>query len=461
MGEHFDVVVVGARCAGSPLATKLANRGLRVAVVDRARFPSDTLSTHIFQNDAVRIFDDLGVLGPLLASGAPWVERLDLRLDGLSIRHRWPVRAGDPGPWLCVRRPVLDTALVDAAAEAGASVRTGMTVTGLVERDGRVAGVRVRADEGAGGAGGTGGEDELLAPLVVGADGRGSTVARCTGARRYNTAPNERLACWAYYEGASAPAPATFFAHRWDEEFVTALPCDGGLFLVIVIAPAERAGHFTRDVERAFDAHVARCGPIADLVAGGRRAGPPVLAARWTSYFRESAGPGWVLTGDAGHFKDPSPGQGITDAVRQAERLAQDIVDGLGGSRPLDGAMTSWWRWRDRDAREMAWVAGDFGRAGAVPPVLVEILAGMASDEAEIDRFVDVLNHRVRPSQILTPSRLLAATGRLLRRGDLPRSRVLAETRQIVARDLQRRWLNHRPRFDGPAIPGGTRDPVG
>jgi flavin-dependent dehydrogenase len=193
------------------------------------------------------------------------------------------------------------------------------------------------------------------------------------------------------------------------------------------------------------------------MLDGAGRVGAPVLAARWTSYFRESAGPGWVLVGDAGHFKDPSPGQGITDAVRQAERLSGAIVDGLGGTRPLDGAMTAWWRWRDRDAREMAWFAGDFGRAGAVPPVLVEILHGLSGDDADIDRFLNVLTHRVRPSQILTPARLVGATARLVRRGDRPRRQVLAQTRQIMMDDLTRRWLNHRPRY-GPAEvePGRT-----
>ena len=440
--ERFDVVVVGARCAGSPLAALLARRGLRVALVDRARFPSDTLSTHVFQNDACRVFAGLGVLDRLLASGAPWITQVDLRIEGLSLVHRWPLRPGDPGPWLSVRRPVLDAALVEAAADAGADVRTATAVTGLVERAGRVAGVRV----GTGSAGGT----ELVAPLVVGADGRGSLVARLTGARGYNLVRNQRLACWAYYEGVAAPGPATFFAHRWDDEFVTAWPCDNGLHLVVVIAPVDRAPQFREDPVASFDAHVARCLPLVATLAGARRIGPPVLAARWTSYFRESAGPGWVLVGDAGHFKDPSPGQGITDAVRQAERLADDIVDGMGGSRPLDAAMTAWWRWRDRDAREMAWFAGDFGQGGRVPPVFVEILGRLAAEEVSTDSFLDVLNHRVRPSAILSPPRLASATARLLRRGDQPPGRVLAGSREIVAEDLRRRWRNHRPRYGRP-----------
>ena len=446
MGEQFDVVVVGARCAGSPLATMLAGRGLTVALVDRARFPSDTLSTHLFENDASRVFADLGVLDRILASGAPWIGRVDLRIEHLSMVHAWPVRPGDPGPLLSVRRPVLDSILVDAAAEAGAAVRTGTRVVGLVERAGRVAGVRVRAD-----GDGDGGDTELRAPLVIGADGRASAVARLAGARTYNPVDNQRLICWGYYEGVAARDPSTFFAHRWDDEFVMGWPCDGGLYIAAANAPLARAGEFRADPAAALAAHVARCAPVAGVLAGARLVDRPVLAVRWTSYFRESAGPGWALVGDAGHFKDPTPGQGITDAVRQAEHLAATVVAGLGGSRPLDAALTSWWRWRDRDAREMAWFAGDLGQAARVPPVLVEILDHLAGDDGMVDRWFDVLNHRVRPSAILTPPRLLGATARLLRRGDRPRAEVLAETREIMARDVRRRWLNHRPRYGEPA----------
>ena len=445
MGERYDVVVVGARCAGSTLAAKLATRGLSVALVDKATFPSDTPSTHVFQNDASRILADLGVLDRLLAGGAPWIEQVDLRIEDLALVHRWPRRPGDPGPWLSVRRPLLDLALVDAAAEAGTHVRTATRVVGLVERDGRVAGVRVA---GAGGA-----EEELRAPLVVGADGRGSAVARMTGARSYNTARNERLACWAYYEGVDTPGPGTFFAHRWDDEFLGAWPCDAGLHLVVAIAPADRAAAFRADPAGTLDAHIARCPPLVARLAGARRVDRPILVSRWTSYFRESAGPGWVLVGDAGHFKDPSPGQGITDALRQAERLAVDVAEGLGGTRPLDVAMTGWWRWRDRDAREMAWFAGDFGRAGPVPPVFVEILRPLAADAASTDRFLDVLTHRVRPSQILTPVRLAGATARLVRAGDRPRREVLDQTREIMVEDLRRRWRNHRPRYAPVTVP--------
>ena len=178
------------------------------------------------------------------------------------------------------------------------------------------------------------------------------------------------------------------------------------------------------------------------------------------SYLRESAGPGWVLVGDAGHFKDPVPGQGISDALRQVDRLAPAIVEGVGsgGGQALDKALAEWWRWRDEDAAEKHWFAADLARAGRVPPVFVEILKILRSTPGGLDGFFDIFNHRVRPSQILTPARLAAATGRLLTEGHEPRRNVLVQTGQIMRDDVLRRRLNRHPAYSPVAPAGIGRD---
>jgi 2-polyprenyl-6-methoxyphenol hydroxylase-like FAD-dependent oxidoreductase len=79
MSQEFDVIVVGARCSGSPLAALLARRGVKVALVEQASFPSDTLSTHIFEAQALTFLDRLGVIDKIRATGAPFVDRVDLR----------------------------------------------------------------------------------------------------------------------------------------------------------------------------------------------------------------------------------------------------------------------------------------------------------------------------------------------------------------------------------------------
>jgi flavin-dependent dehydrogenase len=441
--DAYDVVVVGARCAGAPLAAFLARGGLAVALVDRATFPSDTLSTHIFQASGVAVLGRLGVVDGLLASGAPWLAEAVLRVEDVCARRPWPTAPGDPGPGLCVRRPVLDSLLVDAAAEAGAEVRTSTRATGLLERGGRVTGVIAETPSG---------EVSLEAPLVIGADGRGSKVARLVGARTYNVAPNERFGFWAYYEGAVEERPAALRFLRWGDELVIACPTDGGLYLVAVMASLDRLDAFLADVPASYDALVARCEALADVLAGARRVDRPRGTASYSGWFRESAGAGWALVGDAGHFKDPTPGQGISDALRQAERLAAVVLetwDGAGAAPPperLDRALARWWRWRDRDAREMHWFAQDLGAADAVPAVFVEMVRRLAAEPDGLRRALDVINHRVRPSELLTPARLAGGATRALARGHPPGA-VLREVRTIAAREVRRRWRNHNPRY--------------
>jgi flavin-dependent dehydrogenase len=162
--ERFDAIIVGARCAGPAAAIGLARAGRRVVALDRVRFPADTISTHLLWPGGVAELQALGALARVEALGAPALPRAFAGAGELAVRGGYTAVDGIAHA-LCVRRPGLDAALVATAREAGAQVREGARVTGLVFDDGRVAGVRC-------------GVEELRAPLVIGADGRHSTVAR-------------------------------------------------------------------------------------------------------------------------------------------------------------------------------------------------------------------------------------------------------------------------------------------
>src|SRR3954467_2165727 len=145
MSESFDVIIVGARCAGSPLATMLARAGLRTCLVDKDRFPSDTPSTHAIQPAGVQVLERIGVLDDLLKVAPPMVSGRMVFDDDVAVFD--DVVAITGAPVLTVRRITLDEVLVNAASEAGAQVRTHTTVTGLVMDRGRVAGVRHNGGE--------------------------------------------------------------------------------------------------------------------------------------------------------------------------------------------------------------------------------------------------------------------------------------------------------------------------
>src|SRR3954451_11654749 len=442
MAENFDVIVVGARCAGSPLAALLARQGVRVAVVERATFPRDTLSTHVFQAPGINLLARLGVLDRVRATGAECIRYLDFRQNDFETKVEFPRRPGDAGESMSVRRFLLDPILADAAAEAGAEVMMGTNVTGLVRPNGRVTGVRVTS---------RGTERELSARLVVGADGRNSTVAKLTGARKYHVVPSERFAYWGFFEGVDpGPDPALLF-HHWDGRVVIACPADSGLYQVILVPDNRFLPDFRADLERAFMEHATAAAPVAETIAGAKRVGKLLGIVRFESFFRESAGPGWALVGDAGQFKDPTPGQGMTDAFRQAAALAPAITGAIRGSdAQIDAAVAAWAQWRDRDAFEHHWLCCDLGAAQWPPAVITEMMRRLEG-RPEFDGVVDIFQHRALPSRVFTSARLLSGTASLMARPGSDRRTVLREVRELVATDAQRKRLRRRPEFVDPA----------
>jgi 2-polyprenyl-6-methoxyphenol hydroxylase-like FAD-dependent oxidoreductase len=438
MGTEFDVVVVGGRCAGSPLATLLARAGLSVALVEQATFPRDTLSTHIFESAAVAFLDRLGVLGDVRATGAPIVNHVDIRQEWFRARVPVPQQPGDAGGAMSVRRLMLDPILMEAAAAAGTEVWMGAKVTALVRERGRVTGVRV-AHQGS--------EQALAARLVVGADGRNSTVARLAGSRKYNVTPNERFFYWSFFEGADPGAEPAVIFHRWSGTFVVAIPTDSGLYQALAIPELSELPRFRQSLEDSYLEYVRRCDPVAQALSGARRIGKLFGMLHWEGFFREATGPGWVLAGDAGHFKDPAPGQGIQDAFRQVESLAPAILGAIDRSpSALDEALARWARWRDDDAAEHYWLAVDLGQAGPAPAVLPEV-AQRLYERGKGDSFIDLFNHRSVPSKVLSPPRVLAATARLLARGGCDRRALLGEVGGLVAQVARRKRLARHPHY--------------
>jgi 2-polyprenyl-6-methoxyphenol hydroxylase-like FAD-dependent oxidoreductase len=399
--ESFDVVVVGARCAGSPLATKLVRTGLEVCLLDRAHFPSETPSTHLIQGCGVGVLDELGVLDTLMAAGAAPLHAATLVSDDVRMYASAEGLADHPA--LCLRRVTLDALLVEAAGAAGAEVRTGIRVTELLRENDRVTGVRT--DKG-----------DIRARLVVGADGRHSTVAEAVGAREYDVTQPGRMVAWGYFEGVERKGVALF--GRMKDMGYLAGPTDGDLYMAAIAPDINRANEFQADRDTFFDDAIRQWPELAEAMADARRVGPLRLFGKWHGYFRESAGPGWVLVGDAGHFKDFTPGQGISDALRQVRRLADDIVHGLDVD-DLDGAMQRWWRWRDHDAYEMYWYAARMGASGPATPWANGLLREIASSPEATRAFMQVLNHEVAPSKLYTPALALRAAARAIR--DQPR----------------------------------------
>ena len=316
--RHYDVVIAGARCAGAATAMLLAQQGARVLLLDRSRYGTDTLWTHALMRGAVLQLHRWGLLPRVIAAGTPAVRSTTFHLPGavsaVEIKPRNGVEA-----LYAPRRTVLDAILVDAARSVGADVRFGTSVTGLrYGRTGRVTGI-----VGQGGAA----DLEVGADLVVGADGRRSTVARCVGARAAHVAPASSVLIYRYFRDDTTAGYHWYYAAG---SAAGVIPTNDGLACVFAATSAE---HWRRDFDGGGEAGLrrilARAAPgLADRLGHQGAAGPPRVFPGQPGYLREAAGPGWALVGDAGYFKDPITAHGITDALRDAEILARVVTSG-------------------------------------------------------------------------------------------------------------------------------------
>jgi 2-polyprenyl-6-methoxyphenol hydroxylase-like FAD-dependent oxidoreductase len=331
---------------------------------------------------------------------------------------------------LNARRTVLDEALFEAALEAGAEARPGVAVTGLLEAGGRVAGVETTAGP-------------LRARLVVGADGARSTIARLAGARAYAETPGRRIFLWAYFEEVGG-ATDVWLGQQGDRAYL-ASATDGGHYLAAVVEPIDRHAEARAERDRVYDDGIAAWPELRERVAGATRVGQVRVMSRWNGFFRQAAGPGWALVGDAGHFKDPTPGQGIADALRQVETMASAVTGGWEGDASLDAALRGWWKWRDEDAWEMYWLAQDMGPTDSAPILGRELQLRLAGDRELTRRFVRVLNHEVPASKLIDPKLAASMIWSALahRRGQ--RGDVLREVRNLAVNEFRRRPPRRAP----------------
>jgi 2-polyprenyl-6-methoxyphenol hydroxylase-like FAD-dependent oxidoreductase len=222
------------------------------------------------------------------------------------------------------------------------------------------------------------------------------------------------------------------------------MPTDGGLTLVAVGPSIDRRDEVRADREGVYEAGLRGWPELHEGVAGARREGRIYTMANMNGFFRVSAGPGWALLGDAGHFKDPTPGQGIADALRQAEKLAPAIESGLGGGAgSLDEILQEWWRWRDEDAWEMYWFAHDMGAAGPTPQVLRAAQRRIAAHPDLTVALGRIFNHDLRPSEVFTLRFSLATIGQALRHGRGQRPAIVREAGTFASNEV-RRWRARR-----------------
>lgn len=326
----YDVIVVGARCAGAPTAMLFARAGHRVLMVDRARFPKDTLSTLYIQPPGVALLRKWGLLDAVRATGCPPITQVDLRV----VDVRWTGRLDTPC-W-APRRDRLDPVLSDAAVAAGVEFRDGCLVESVLFDGDRVVGVRCRT---------TRGTSDERARLVVGADGMHSRVACEVRAMTRVERPSMTCVYYAFFAGL--PARFELFGGRGG--WAGCVPTNDDLTLVATYFPQADFDRVRCAAPESYADGIRTVAPaLFDRMRAGRREGRLYGTGSQCNYFRQAAGPGWALVGDAGHHKDSITAYGITDAFHQARLLADCVAEDLGDEQALRTGLSRYAQMRDR-----------------------------------------------------------------------------------------------------------------
>jgi menaquinone-9 beta-reductase len=353
----YDVVVVGGRVAGASTARLLARAGHRVAVVERTRFPADTLSTNLIWPAGIVQLRRWGLLPAVARTGAPPLTMIHNDVDGIAFDLPiWPESGVDAV--YAPRRRELDALMLDAAASAGAEVFDGVTVDGL-SRDGRD-----RVDGVIGHRDGT--PLHLTSHIVVGADGWRSGVARAADAAVLEHQRPINAVHYAYWTDIDERGVELW--HRSSGRMAGAFPSNDGT-CVYVNCPAPEVACLREDVERGFRTFLREAAPdLADRI-GSAAPESPIRGTPGLPRIRRTAhGPGWVLVGDAASTTDPASAHGITAALRDAELAARAIDEAVRHPTRARAALAGYeaerdrWRLIDDIAWEMATYEWDAAR---------------------------------------------------------------------------------------------------
>jgi menaquinone-9 beta-reductase len=389
-----DVIIIGFRCAGAPLALLLHRAGVKVIVVDGAPFFTDQrISTHAIQPYGMKMFDKVG-LGDLVRGLAPLnrafrfqVEDsyMQLELEGTELESCSP------------RRSKLDPALQKAVLAAGVDAREETRVIGLLRDGERVSGVRVKNASG---------ESELRAAMVVGADGRNSTIAKMVGAPAYLESTAQNCIYWSYFE--QTPVFTNDPRYKWGacihletEESRAVFQTDSGLLLMAGGGRREVVERWRQDPESSLWEHLRRGRLTAPLLEGTRMVAKPIGVLSLHFFMKQAVGPGWALVGDSGLHIDPTPGLGISDAVRDAIALSEAII--AGG----DKSMNLYWRRRDADSLGLYHFAADMGSEDYDNPFTRMVFKRAQNNPAMVKRMYQMMDRQVRPQDMLSPAKAL------------------------------------------------------
>jgi len=397
----YDAIIVGARCAGSPLAMLLARKGYRVLLLDKTAFPSDTISTHHIHQPGIAHLKRWGLIEKVRGSNCPPTLNIKFDVGPFALVGAPPPADGNAEAY-APRRRVLDKILVDAAVNAGAELRERFSVEEIITEADVVAGIRGRDAKGA--------TVTEKARIVIGADGARSLVANAVAAPVY--LDRGMLTCnyYSYWSGISLEGAELY--PRVGRTIVADKTNDG-LTMICVVSPKEEFERLRSNVEVEFMRAIEENAPnLAERIKSGRREERFAGSGFLPNFFRKPYGAGWALVGDAGYVKDPILAQGISNSFSHAEMLSEALDEGFSGTREMTEALADYERKRNEEVLPMYEHNCQLARLQPPPPEMLSLFSALKGDPVESGRFMGTVAGTVPLSEFFSPENMNRLIGR-------------------------------------------------
>lgn len=400
--ETAQAIVVGAGPAGAATAWALASQGLDVIVIDKAHFPREKPCAEYLSPQGSRILDAMGVLTDVEEAGAAQLAGMRVRSpDGGIIHGEFAASHGFSGfrdRGLALRRRHLDPILQRAATRAGASIREGTSVESLIMVGDTVRGVRVRT---------SGGSTELRAPLVVGADGLRSGVARRLDLAARLPWPR-RVAFVAHFRDVRGIG-AHGEMHVETDGYVGLADVGHGETNVAIVVPKHLARDAAGDAAGFMMRWIARHPQLAPRFTNATRVGTVGVTGPFASHARRGYASGAALVGDAADFFDPFTGEGIYAALRGGELLGSFAADAIRATSERNAlrALKAYDAARLAEFRNKWLVERVIGAAVSSPMLMNHAARVLGSRRDLADILIGVTGDFVPASTVLKPSFLL------------------------------------------------------
>jgi flavin-dependent dehydrogenase len=400
----YDAIIIGARCAGSPLAMLLARKGYRVLLLDKASFPSDTISTHHIHQPGVAHLQRWGLLEKLRDSNCPPTKQIKFDVGPFAFVGA-PPPAGNTAEAYAPRRYVLDKILVNAAVEAGAELRERFTVDELTTDGASITGIRGRDANGS--------TVTEHARIVIGADGARSMVAEFVKAPIYFDRGMLTCNYYSYWSGVQHEGVELY--PRAGRTIVVDKTNDG-LSMICIVFPKEEFSSIRSNIEDAYLRTIQENAPaLFERLRYAKREERFAGSGFLPNFFRRPYGHGWALVGDAGYVKDPILAQGITNSFSHAEMLAHALDEGFLGLREMEDALADYEHRRNDEVLAMFEHNTQLAMLEPPPPEMVSLLTALRGNSVEIDRFLGTVAGTVSLSEFFSPENI----GRIMERAAL------------------------------------------